>query len=814
MTGHPPSPFGVLLRRLREAAGLTQEALAERAELSYRTVSDLERGINRSPRADGARRLADALGLTGPERAHFLAVVRAAAIGPAAIAPETPTTGAPLPIAPTPLVGRASELAAIVALLQRSDIAIVTLTGAGGTGKTRLAIEVASSLRAAFPDGVSFVDLAPLVDPSLVISSLARRLGVDQPAGQSLLDGLIACLAGRRLLLVLDNFEHLLPAASTIATLVAHCPALKILVTSRAPLRLHGEHVFSVPPLQLPDLDRLPPLATLAATESLALLTQRARAIRLDFALTPANARPLAEICVRLDGLPLAIELAAARTRLLSPQDILSRLDDRLTLLQDAAPDLPARQRTLRDTVAWSYDLLAPQTRELFQRLAVFAGGATLPAIAAVCGAAAPASDVLDEIGVLVDHSLLRQESAGNGEPRFAMLETLREFGLDRLRASGKEETTRHAHAAYFLALAEAADRSLAGPDQPHWLARLEADHDNLRVALAWTIDHGDGMVGLRLASALWWFWETRGHYEEGRGWLGSALAAGSTELGPHRAKALFGAGVMTYRQGDTDSATALQEEALACFRALGDRQGAAWSLAFLGLIANARGELARAAALHTESLSLARALDDRLVIAGSLSNLGEVELSRGDLARAAALFEEALDIGLELGNLLSVARTFDNLGRVALGRGDLVRAGEMFRAGLAMFWMLGDRRGIASSLEGLAAVAATGQPSQAALLFGVAAALREAIRAPLPAPERIAYDRGLTLTRAQLDEDDFAAAFARGGTFALDRVVKAVLEARSLPDRSLPRRPHRSARRRMRRTGKATVASPVRKSS
>lgn len=609
-----------------------------------------------------------------------------------------------LPAQMTSLVGRQQEIAALKALLSRPDVRLLTLTGPSGTGKTRLALAVAETIAHAFADGPAFVPLAPIQEPALVCSAIARALAVHEPARRPLAEQVTDYLRDRELLLLLDNFEHLAAAAPLVAELLAACPRLKALVTSRAVLHLYGEHNVPVPPLRLPVSPASPEeadlLALARASEAVELFVARATAARPDFALTAENAGVLIQICRRLDGLPLAMELAAARIRLLPPAALLERLERRLDLLRGGARDLPARQQTLRGAIGWSYDLLDWSEQRLFRRLTVFVGGCTLAAAESVCssGVTSP-PDALEGIAALLDQSLLQQDEPSGGEPRLRILETVREYGLEQLLASGEMAAVQRRYAGYFLALAEEMDAQWRGPAPHVWFERLEQERDNLRAALAWSLtEGGDKEMGLRLGAALWRFWEIRGHLREGREWLARLLALPEApSYAAARAKALTAAGYLATIQGDIAAAYPLLEASLALARASGGTANLTESLNTFGFAALAAGEYERAARLLEESLACGRESGDETACHVALFNLARVAQALGDYGRAAALHEQSLALKRKQGESWSIALSLSNLGHLAQLRGRPRQAVALFQESLALRQRLGDRPGCCS---------------------------------------------------------------------------------------------------------------------
>jgi predicted ATPase/DNA-binding XRE family transcriptional regulator len=823
--------FQQWLKQRRKALGLTQEALAGRIGTSVEVIRKLEAGTRR-PSTQVAELLADVFEIPPAQRHEFNRFARglpqAAQAAQASQLPTTPVATQPpqtetalppdnLPAQLTRFIGREAELAELQSRLLQDEVRLLTLTGPPGTGKTRLATEAAERVKPQF-EGVYFVPLEPLDDAGLVFPTIARTLGLKDTGSQSPMQVVEHYLHARRVLLLLDNFEQVMGAARSVLYLVTSCPGVKVLVTSREPLNVRGEQQFPVDTLAVPDADPLPPLDRLLDYPAVALFVDRASSVRADFSLTLDNAEAIAQVCRRLDGLALAIELAAARTRVFTPQQIAARLDHRLNLLTGGSRDMPPRQQTLRAAIEWSYNLLAAGEQTLLRRMSVFAGGFSLSAVEATCNPNADLPlDVLDGIGSLLDKSLVRQGPWVGEQARFTMLETIREYAEERLAASGEAPDIRRSHAEYYLALAESAGVQFIGSEQAMWLDLLEADHDNVRSALRWAIDCGEADFAAQLCGALWQFWSRRGYYREGRDWVLKALSMPGAGPARQRAKALAVAGFLAYVQGDFAAMPACFDESLSISRQLGYTEGEAYALEGLGIVAHHRddyplatsrfnesmalferlgdtwgtanslfrlgnvalneGRYADARQLHEQSLRLRRSVGDSGRIASSLLHLGEVARCCGDYEEAGRSYEAALELYRQLGGKDGIASSLHNLGHVRSRSGDYASAVDCFTRGLLLFVELGDKLSIIECVAGLAGVyAATGKPKIAARLLGASEAALESLNTGLDPADQIEFERNVDLARSQVGPDLFASLWAEGRALEIDGATSLAL--------------------------------------
>lgn len=833
MTQVDSQTFSVLLRRHRLAAGLTQESLAERAGLSVRGISDLERGVNRAPYLATVIALGDALQLSGVQRTELESSISRHR-GPAI---EHPV--ARLPDQLTSLIGRERDVATAVHLLRWEGRRLLTLTGPGGVGKTRLAIQVASAMMPDFDTGAVFVALEEVTDAEAVLPAIAAILHVREVPEQPLLDTLVKYLRDRELLLVLDGFEHLMNAAPLPARLLAGSPKLKILITSRAPLHLRGEQELDVKSLPVPEAHGRISLSDLEHCPSVVLFMERARRVKPEFNLTAESAPVVAEICRRLDGLPLAIELASARIKLLSPLALLLRLERRLNVLTGGPRDTQPRHQTMRQTIAWSYGLLTEEAQVLFRRLSVFNSPFNEGAASAVSGQTYHSEgDAHDRLALLVDSSLLAVDHTSPLEPRFSMLETVREYGFELLSDQREHDAVRERLAEYCVVLAEAAEGELHGESQAQWMGRLEQEHSVLLLALSWTRGSQHVVTGMRIAGALWRFWYSHGYLSEGRRQLEALLAARAEagSLPPSvAAKALRGAAVLAATQGDYARAEILSEEGLDLYRQVADVRGEAAMLVILGStcyysgrydrarlhyeeslalfraeadepsisvalnnlanIAKEQGRDSECVDLYEESLAIKRRLGDSRGIAIALNNLGTMALAQGSYGRAEELGEEALALLRALGDK-DVTAAVDTVARAALQRGDVGRSAALYREGLAISKAAGDRELIAFCLEGSGRVAAAeGEMERACTLYSAGETLRTTLGAPLSPTEQTDHNLSVEVARSRLSPQAFTRAWERGTDLTLEDAVAFASEVRAETKNSIamaaPSSPH-----------------------
>lgn len=685
----------------------------------------------------------------------------------------------------TSFIGREREIVEIKRLL--TGTRFVTLTGAGGCGKSRLALRIATDLLTEYPGGVWLVELAPLADPKLVPHAVASALTVREQPSRPITDTLVEYLRSKALLLVLDNCEHLRSTCATLADALLHtCTSLRLLATSREVLGLPGETVWRVPSLSVPDPERIPPLERLSQYEAVRLFVERARSSQPGFSVTKNNAPVVVQVCRRLDGIPLAIELAAARVKVLAVEQIAARLDDRFRLLVGGSRMALPRHQTLRATMDWSYDLLSDKERCALRRLSVFAGGWTLEAAEQVCaGDAVEASDILDMLTQLVDKSLVGVETQGK-EARYRLLDTVRHYALDKLTESAEANGVRRRHRDWYLDLAERAEVKLRGPDQGVWLDRLEGEHDNLRAALECSkADDGGAEAGLRLAGALYWFWVVHSYWSEGWRWLKGALSRAHEASPAAIPKALRGACFFAWHHGDLGEATTLGERGLALSRDLQDTESSARFLLHLGIVAHLHGDYPRAERLLNESLALGQNTGDKWLIGIALAHLGITAELESDFARAEAWNMQSLPLFVEVGDKYSIALVLLNLGSVALCVENYGRASKFFTESLTLYKEIGNKFNANECLWGLAGVAC-GQRryERAARLFGAAETLRETFGLGSDDPggrgkrlvDHTVRDQRIAAARGHLGNEAFTAAWTEGGGMTLEQAIEYAL--------------------------------------
>ena len=769
-------PLARLIRSRRASARLTQEELAEKAGISVRTISDIERGLRRFVYRDTAERLAEALEVGSAEKDDFLSVARGRAevsqsglhSGPRGLSPVRNR----VPIPPTPLIGREREMEMLLGTFRHGSIRSISLTGPGGIGKTRLAVEAAVAAQDIYRDGVFFVPLSSSESPPRVVPLIAEALGMVEPEARTVAD-VSTHVGAAAILLVLDTFEHVLAAALSVAELLSSCDRLTLLVTSREPLHIRGEHVVALSPLKLPSEGSM----DLSSSAAGRLLLERATASKADLVIDEDSSALLGDICRRLEGLPLAIELAAARVRHLPLVKLREQLDARLSVLTHGDADLPRRQRTMRGAIGWSYDLLDSRERFLFRSLSVFRGGWTLEAAQHV--SVTPERDVVETLSALVDKSLVVLTGAETYTPRYSMMDVIAEFASEQRDRYGETPELLRTHAGYFLSLAEHAEEKVGTSAQEEIFDELRADHDNLRVALAWSLTDGDPELGLRLAAALWQFWRAAGYLSEGRTWLEQAIGATSSTPADLRAKALWGACWLAFHQDDLRAARRYSEELL---QVTGDNEGSLMrrnALTVQAMVHMAEGDFLAALIPLERSAAISDAGGASWYMATSKLNLALGLLHLRRLDRASSLLAEALELYVRLGDHRFVARAYAYQGHLELSRGETQRANDLFCRSVRRFKEVGDQNGIAEALEGLAAVStATGGMDQAALLLGAARHARERSMSKILPFERTLIERWLDEAQGALGQERWSDLLEQGG--AMDIVAALELVERS----------------------------------
>jgi predicted ATPase/transcriptional regulator with XRE-family HTH domain len=794
---HTPPSFGVWLKLRRKSLDLTQAALAARVGCAAVTIRKLEAEVQR-PSRQLAELLAQHLDIPADEWAAFVQLARVGLDTPPNLPPArnishpSPLARAKLPLPATPLIGREHEIAMVCELLQRADVRLLTLIGPGGVGKTRLALAAATELAPSFADGVVFIDLSPIRDAALVGSAIAQALEVQEQGRQPLAAVLAHVLRDRHMLLVLDNVEQVVAAAPLLAELLAAAPQTKWLLTSRSVVGIYGEYTILVPPLMLPDLNQLPPINQVQEIEAVRLFVARAQASKPGFHLNSSNTRIVCEICDRLDGLPLAIELAATRMRVFTPYLLLQRLSSRLTVLTQGPRTLPARQQTLRDTIAWSYGLLNAPEQMLFRRLAVFVGGCTLHAVEAICNVDGDlASDELEVLTSLLDKSLLQQRESSDGELCFTMLETIREYAFEQLLASAEFAAIQQQHAHFFTTFAEVAKPWLSTPQHVIWFDRLEQEHPNLRVALAWYQAMPKSDRGLRLAIALSDFWIRHNHLNEARSWFTAAIAqddARAVDTADNmalRARAYEWLGVIANWQVDLPTSQSWLEASLKLYQELGDARGIAEQYRLLGILAQMRGEYQHSRELLDEALFRHQQRENPHDVAWCLFFLGILNYEQGHTKRAWELMDAALITFRAEQDTWIIIMLLTHEGMVALDLGDYRQVRMCLMESLTLLQELPDRWLMVHAIEVCAALAVaefqqSKQPQmdrfQAARLFGAAEALRAMLGTPLMPVYQSHYQRSVAAARRQVDASAFTTAWAQGRMLTLEQAIDQAL--------------------------------------